>query len=297
MDMKTFEYLYYKVRGYDREDILEKARLSEEEYDFLEASLNELLPQIEADRQRAVNIGGDFVRLTRYIYGDESDQQNGVPRPDAIKPLSGEIYTLPATGVINMPDITLAKAIEQRRTLRKYSELALSLEELSFLLWSCCWARDFRTSEHLEITLRNVPSAGSRHPFETYLLIQNVESLPAGLYYYHPLKHILIRLDTPEDISQKVYDGCLQQNMVLQSAVTFIFSAVPYRTSWRYCQRGYRYLYMDAGHVGQNLQLACEAVGAGACPIGAYQDEAMNDIIGADGIEEFVIYVWTVGKK
>lgn len=297
MDMKTFEYLYYKARDYSREDILEKARLSEEEYDFLESTLSDLLPQIVADREKALSIGSDFIRLTRYIYGNDSDQENGIPRPDAVKPRSGEIFTLPAVGTISMPEITLAKAIEQRRSLRKYSEAPLSLQELSFLLWSAAWARDFRTSERMEITLRNVPSAGARHPFECYLLVRNVEGIKPGLFYYHPVKHCLVRLETSEDIAGQIFDACLQQDMVKNAPVTFIFSAVPYRTAWRYGQRGYRYLYLDAGHVGQNIHLAAEAIGAGACMIGAFQDEAMNDAIAVDGVEEFVIYICSVGKK
>jgi len=297
MDMKTFEYLYYKARDYSKEEILEKARLSEEEYDFLESSLSELLPDIIADRERAVSIGSDFVRLTRYIYGNDSDQENGIPRPDAVKPRSGEIFTLPAVGTISMPDISLAKVIEQRRSLRKYADQPLSQQDLSFLLWSASWARDFRTSERMEITLRNVPSAGARHPFECYLLVRDVEGIKAGLYYYHPVKHCLIRLEADDKVAEQVFDGCVQQDMVKNEPVTFIFSSVPYRTGWRYGQRGYRYLYLDAGHVGQNIHLAAEAIDAGACMIGAYQDEAMNDIIGVDGVEEFVIYICTVGKK
>lgn len=297
MDMKTFEYLYYKARGHSKEEILERARLSEEEYDFLEGSLAELIPQIMEDREKALSIGADFVRLSRYIYGDESDQENGIPRPDAVKARSGEIIPLPAVGTISMPQISLVKAIEQRRSLRKYSETALRLDELSFLLWASSWARDFRTNERMEITLRNVPSAGARHPFECYLLIRNVDGLKPGLYYYHPVKHCLVRLEAPEEVATQVFDGCLQQDMVATAPVTFIYSAIPYRTAWRYGQRGYRYLYLDAGHVGQNIHLAAEAIDAGACMIGAYQDEAMNDVIGADGIEEFVIYICTVGKK
>lgn len=297
MDMKTFEYLYYKVRGYPKEEILVKARLEEEEFDYLESSLSDLLPQIEADRGRASNIGLEFVRLTRYIYGYESDQEDGITAPDAIKALSGQITNLPPTGMIQMPEMTLAQAIGERRTIRNYDHQPLSLNDLSFILWASVWVKEFRNTGRMEITLRNVPSAGSRHPFETYLLIQNVEDIEPGFYYYHPIKHLLIRIEAPQNIVEQVYDGCLQQEMVLRSAVTVILSAVPYRTVWRYSQRGYRYLYLDAGHLGQNIQLACQAVGAGACPIGAFQDEAMNDIIGADGIEEFVIYVWTIGRK
>jgi SagB-type dehydrogenase family enzyme len=87
------------------------------------------------------------------------------------------------------------------------------------------------------------------------------------------------------------------QEMIPKAAVNFILTAVPYRTVWRYGQRGYRYLYLDAGHIGQNIHLAAEAIDAGACMIGAFLDEAMNEALGLDGIEEFVIYIASVGKK
>lgn len=297
MDMKTFGYLYYKTRGYTLEDILKEAEITREEYDFLEQTLSSVLDEIASERPRAANIGNDFVRLTRYIYGDKSDQEAGVPRPDAIKARSGEILALPAIGKIKLPELSLHQAIEQRRSLRKYSEAELSQEELSFLLWASCWARDFKTSERMEITFRNVPSAGSRHPFECHLLINRVEGIKSGLYYYHPVKHCLIRTEAVDSVADDIYEACMRQEMLKTAAVTFILSAVPYRTVWRYSQRGYRYLYLDAGHVGQNIHLASEAIGAGACMIGAYLDEGMNDAIGVDGVQEFVIYLATVGKK
>jgi len=196
-----------------------------------------------------------------------------------------------------MPEMPLAKAIEQRRSVRKYSPVPLKQEELSFLLWASSWARDFRSTEQMEITFRNVPSAGSRHPLETFLDIRRVEGIKPGLYYYHPVKHCLILYDDSPEIAAKIYEGCMFQEMIPTAAVNFILTAVPYRTVWRYGQRGYRYLYLDAGHIGQNIHLAAEAIDAGACMIGAFLDEAMNDAIGLDGIEEFVIYIASVGKK
>jgi SagB-type dehydrogenase family enzyme len=117
------------------------------------------------------------------------------------------------------------------------------------------------------------------------------------LYYYHPIKHCLVLISDKPETHEAIFEGCFRQDMVQNSAVNFIYTAVPYRTVWRYGQRGYRYLYLDAGHAGQNVHLAAEAIGAGACMIGAYMDEAMNDALGIDGIEEFVIYVAAVGKK
>jgi len=297
MDMKTFGYLYYKTRGYSREDIIRQAEINAEDFEFFEKNLQDVLKEIEKLRPVAENIGQDFVRLTRYIYERESDQTLGVPRPDAIKVRSGEIISLPAIGTLKMPEMPLAKAIEQRRSVRKYSPVPLKQEELSFLLWASSWARDFRSTEQMEITFRNVPSAGSRHPLETFLDIRRVEGIKPGLYYYHPVKHCLILYDNSPEIATKIYEGCMFQEMIPTAAVNFILTAVPYRTVWRYGQRGYRYLYLDAGHIGQNIHLAAEAIDAGACMIGAFLDEAMNDAIGLDGIDEFVIYIASVGKK
>ncbi|MEN6445873.1 MAG: SagB/ThcOx family dehydrogenase [Candidatus Cloacimonas sp.] len=297
MDMKTFGYLYYKTRGYSHAEILKNAEISEEDYNFYENNLQDMLKEIETLKPVANNIGQDFVRLTRYVYERESDQTLGVHRPDAFKARVGEIVSLPAVGTLKMPELPLAKAIEQRRSLRNYSDVPLSQEELSFLLWASSWARDFRSSEKIELTFRNVPSAGSRHPIETFLDIRRVEGIKPGLYYYHPIKHCLILYDNSEQIAAKIHEGCMFQEMISTAAVNFILTAVPYRTVWRYGQRGYRYLYLDAGHIGQNIHLAAEAINAGACMIGAFLDEAMNEALGLDGMEEFVIYIASVGKK
>ena len=297
MDMKTFGYLYYKTRGYAHDDILKNAEITEEEYEFFEKNLQDVLKEIETLRPVAENIGQDFVRLPRYIYERESDQTLGVQRPDAVKARVGEIVSLPAIGTLTMPDMPLAKAIEQRRSRREYSQEALKQEELAFLLWASSWARDFRSTERMELPFRNVPSAGSRAPIETFLDIRRVEGIKPGLYYYHPIKHCLILYDNSEQIAAKIHEGCMFQEMISNAAVNFILTAVPYRTVWRYGQRGYRYLYLDAGHIGQNIHLAAEAIDAGACMIGAFLDEAMNEALGLDGIEEFVIYISSVGKK
>ena len=297
MDRKTFEYLFNKVRGASKEEIMKHAKLSEDEYDSMEGSFEEQIKEIQKDREKAADIGPEFVRLTRYLYGKTSDQQKGVHRPDAIKEIKGESIALPAVDKIEKPKLSLYDAIQNRRSTRQYSDEPLSRDELSFLLWAGFWVKDLKSTERVEFTLRNVPSAGARHPLECYLLINKVQGIEAGLYHYHPVKHELVRLEKDADIANQVYEAAMGQEMVTKSAVTFIVSAIPQRTAWRYVQRAYRYLYLDAGHVGQNISLACEAIGAGACMIGAYQDEAMNEVIGVDGREEFAIYAFSVGKK
>jgi SagB-type dehydrogenase family enzyme len=297
MDAKTFDYLYYKTHGYTDEQIRQESGMSADELELMDSALKHILAEIEAERPKAKNIGPDFVKLTRYVYADKSDQQLGMPRPDAIKARSGELVALPAVGTLDFKDISLQETIAKRRSLREYSDESLSLEELSFLLYCGSWARDFRSNERMEITFRNVPSAGSRHPIECFLDVHRVNGIKNGLYYYHPIKHCLILIEEGAGIQQKIFEGCLRQEMVGKAAVNFIYTAVPYRTCWRYGQRGYRYLYLDAGHIGQNLHLASEAIGGGCCMIGAFLDEGLNAALDLDGYEEFVIYVAAIGKR
>jgi SagB-type dehydrogenase family enzyme len=142
-----------------------------------------------------------------------------------------------------------------------------------------------------------VPSAGARHAFETYLLVNNVEGLAPGLYRFLALSHQLAQVEVETGLADRITRACLDQSHVKRSAVTFFWSAVPYRMAWRYGERGYRYLHLDAGHVCQNLYLAAEVIGAGVCAIAAFDDEALNRLLGFDGEEQFVIYLATVGKR
>jgi SagB-type dehydrogenase family enzyme len=132
---------------------------------------------------------------------------------------------------------------------------------------------------------------------ETYLLINNVEGLEPGLYRFLAIGHKLLELDIETDLAKPITEACLGQDFVKKSAVTFIWVAVAYRMKWRYGERGYRYLHLDAGHVCQNLYLSAEAIDCGVCAIGAFLDDNMNELLNIDGEEEFVIYIATLGKK
>jgi SagB-type dehydrogenase family enzyme len=104
-------------------------------------------------------------------------------------------------------------------------------------------------------------------------------------------------LEAPWDIAEKVAHACLEQPQITNSAATFIWVAVVERMFWRYVERGYRYLHLDAGHVCQNLALGAEQIASGICPIAAFDDEALNTLLGLDGEELFAIYLASAGKK
>jgi len=241
------------------------------------------------------SIGRKFMLETQLKNLSTSDQMKGIEQPPLTKGMGRAEHTvyLPDPENLETNKVDLLKAIEGRKSVRKYSDDPLTLNELTFLLWST----QGLIREMGKATLRTVPSAGARHALETYLLVNGVDPLAPGLYRYQPIEHLLIQEKKDESLASQITAACLGQKMVSESAVTFIWTAVPYRMNWRYGERGYRYLHLDAGHVCQNLYLAAEAVDCGVCAIGAYDDDEVNKLVGVDGIEEFVIYMATVGKK
>jgi SagB-type dehydrogenase family enzyme len=146
-------------------------------------------------------------------------------------------------------------------------------------------------------TFRTVPSAGARHAFETFVLVNHVDQLEKGLYRYIALEHKLLKFDKQVSINEEVMEACRQQKMVLDAAVTFIWYADLYRMSYRYDMRALRYVFLDAGHVMQNLYLVAEQFSMGTCAIAAYDDEALNPLLGLDGENQFVVYIGPLGYK
>lgn len=241
-------------------------------------------------------IGKEFVEMTKYRNLEPSPQSQGAPLPPLQTPLpeSARLIDLPAGNAFDPGLLDFKSLVENRETLRKYTDSPLSLEELAYLLWG---TQGVKSVTEKPVSKRTVPSAGSRHAFETYLLINNVEGLEPGLYRYLALEHKLAKLEAPEDINTILTEACLKQPHVKNSAVTFFWVAVPLRMTWRYCQRGYRYLYLDAGHVCQNLYLLAESIRCGVCAIAAYDDDLVNQALGLDGEEQFAIYIATLGRR
>ena len=209
------------------------------------------------------------------------EQQKPIP-PDAV-PIDLPDPNDPALG-----NLSVREAIFRRESHRKYSDAALTISELSFLLYATQGVRKYTP----KYSFRAVPSAGCRHSFETYLFIRRVEGLDESLYRYLPLTHqlTLTGRPDPESLNQAM------NKQLWNSAVVFIWTAIPFRMEWRYGEESAKLILLDAGHLCQNLYLAAESIDCGVCAIGAYSQRETDAFVGADGEEEFAVYLATVGK-
>jgi len=239
-----------------------------------------------------------FLKAYRWDEWEKSDtdQRKQIPPPSPQKPYPKDatLIDLVLPEDLTVGEMSLLEAINRRKSHRKFTKEPLTLEELSFLLWSTQGVREVTGGG--SVIRRTVPSGGSRHPFETYLLVNRVKDLEPGLYRYLPLEHKLCFLYADTELSEKVSRGCWGQTFVGQGAVVFIWTAIPYRSEWRYTMVCHKMIAMDAGHLCQNLYLASESIGAGTCAIGKYHQDKMDAILDVDGKEEFVIYAAPVGK-
>jgi len=236
--------------------------------------------------------GDNFQQKSKYI-------RNKLPRhaldwgnkPKTYKVYSNDIKKIKLPEPNFDPSIEFWNVLKNRHSTRKFTAEPMSLMELSLFLFGMSGLNRVFP----QYAFRTVPSAGGLYPIEVYLVINNIGDLERGLYHYDVQEHSL-NLLKKGDFRNKVAEGCLDQNIAFTSAFNFIWTAMIGRSQWKYLQRCYRYIYLDAGHIGQNFYLIAEALGLGACTIGALYDDELNQFLEIDGKNETAIYVGVVGK-
>ncbi len=182
--------------------------------------------------------------------------------------------------------ISVEKAFSKRRSVREYSNQTLDFKQISQLLW----AAQGITSDWGG---RTAPSAGATYPIEMYLVVNNSEELSPGVYYYENSDHSL-RLVKKGSTGKKLSQASLGQKSIEEAPINIIITAVFQRTENRYGKRAERYVFMEAGHVGQNIYLQAESLGLGTVVIGAFHDDQVKEVL---GIDENVIAIMPVGRK
>ncbi len=256
------------------------------------------------------DIGKEFMAASNYPPGIPTDEQNGLPKPeyhDSNKSGSGDTanitfklpspkdtaYSLDSESDEHRPGRRpLFELLRTRRSIRRFTAEEISPESLSYLLWASCGisgdSEQFRTA----------PSAGALHPIDTYLSVQNCSYLPVkdGIWRYHTSSHELSLVADGIDGVAGLGRACMMQPQVLRAPVVFFWTAHPYKAVWKYGTRGYRDIFLDAGHICQNLYLAGEDADIGVCAINAFYDESVKSELrlSDDGI---VVYAAACGHK
>jgi len=237
-------------------------------------------------------IGDKYQELTRYVRG--AMRRHGLDwsaQPSLRKEHKKILQTvvLPTPRTADGPPFW--DVIRERRSLRSFTREPMTMEDLSQLLW----AMQGTTLKVRDYQFRSAPSAGALYPIETYVVVNRVADLDAGLYHYDALDSVL-HLLREGDLGKQAASAALDQPMAEQAAVVFVWTAVIGRGKWKYVERAYRYIYMDAGHIGQNLYLAATALGLGCCAIGAFYDDEVDRLVGNDGVNEAAVYMCSIGK-
>jgi len=235
-------------------------------------------------------VGDKFQQETKYSRDSLGNDFDWINQPKLYK-----TYLNNKKIKLNKPNISTKKFLDdiliKRKSIRDFSEKPINIQELSFLLWASTGIQ----RKEFGYDYRTAPSAGALYPIETYLIINNVVNLPQGVYHYLIKDHALEELKLG-DFSIEIAKAALDQNMCATSSVIFIWTAIFNRSKCKYGQRAYRYIYLDAGHIAQNLILASTSLNLGSCPIAAFYDGEVNKIVGVDGIEESVIYMSVIGN-
>lgn len=239
-----------------------------------------------------MNIGDDyhsgtkyfrnFIRGRRQIFDKLPEPYKSYPDSESTKP--PEPIKSGGAGIWSV--------LMQRRSRRNYTSENLSLAELSQLLW----ASQGVTAYAGRYALRTSPSAGALYPIETYVIANRIDDLEPGAYHYNVIEHSL-ELIKKGEFGADVAHSALDQTMLESASVVFIWTAVVARSKWKYGERAYRYIYMDAGHIGQNAYISAEAMGLGCCTVGAFFDDEIGSIIGIDNKDEIVVYLCSIGKR
>jgi SagB-type dehydrogenase family enzyme len=218
------------------------------------------------------------------------DELGAIPRPPVYKAYP-EAVKVPLPKPLFKETSSLWSILNSRRSGRRYTPEPIAKTTLSALLW----ATQGVTHGAQGYQFRTAPSAGALYPVETYLSVQHVEDVKEGLYHFNVLDFVLEEM-APGHFGDTLSRAALDQAMVARAAVVFVWTGIILRSMWKYRNRCLRYIFMDAGHIGQNLQLAATALGLGCCPIGAFYDAEINRLLKVDGEEETTIYLASVGN-
>lgn len=192
-------------------------------------------------------------------------------------------------------DMRISEVFEKRRSSRGLSPVTVSMESLAALLRAGYGETRENKDGVFPRPFRTVPSAGALYPLELYFHTVHTVGLEAGLYHYSPSRDVVTRI-RDGDGSRFISEGLVQRTLAFDCSIFFFISGLPERSTFKYGNRGYRFLLMEAGHMAQNLSLTATALSFGCICVGGFFDRPIDEYLGFDGLNQSVFYLLAIGE-
>ena len=241
------------------------------------------------------DVGKEFFNGTKYPDYSTVDLVLRIPEPPHELPVKqGQtIIKLPSPKRFKVPDFPVRKAIESWEPVGFFERSRITMKELSYLLWC---TQGFKKLVVDTIQIKNVPSSGSRYPLETYFVANDVEGLETGLYRYLPRSHSIVAERIDSGLILEMSTASMNFKIMTRASVTFLWVAVPYRSIWALGNRGYRSIFIEAGHSCQNLIMAAANLGYQVFPTDMFQDEQITRLANLNPETQWPVYLAAVGS-
>jgi len=189
----------------------------------------------------------------------------------------------------------LDEVMLERQTARGFGGAAIAVDALAKVLFMAYGITRDNAGTTFPRPFRTVPSGGALYPLELYVAATAVDGLAPDLYHYDPERHVLDRLERPEEL-HRLASAFVQAPLVEHAAAVVLITAIAVRATFKYGDRGYRFILLEAGHVAQNACLAAAGLGLAAAPIGGFFDREVDRLLAVDGVDESCIYALLLGS-
>ncbi len=197
----------------------------------------------------------------------------------------------------NLPPSTerFDDVLRNRITARAFTGEPIGLDQLAKVLTFCYGITQLQEDTNFPRDLRVIPSGGALYPLEVFLYAARVEGLAAGLYHYNPERHELDVLGSSDDVDQ-LRNLFVQPDLAASAAAVMFITAVFARTVFKYGDRGYRFILLEAGHLGQNANLTAQEMGLATVNVGGFLDREADRYLGLDGVNRSTVYALFLGR-
>ena len=231
--------------------------------------------------------------------------QSIIGREFFLKRLSQGYKTYPTSESVPLPKgeqvsetplaLELKRIVLNRRSVRQFTGQAVSISDISVLMRNTYGITGRQMLQfNIEQVLRAVPSGGGLYPLELYVASFDAEGLEPGIYHYNVQKHSLEFVKSGQ-FRTELGKAFFYEEMFKKVSAQIIITGVLKRSYLKYGERSYRFMTLEAGHVGQNLTLSAVALNLGCLMLGGYIDDDVNNILEIDGVNESTLYGAALG--